>query len=118
MLKKLLKVSVIDVKPYASNMECLVPLIEKFNHIYGHYPKYPVADAGYSSYNHYLYCAEYGMKKYMKFTMYKKKTTDKKYYENSYRIVKDENGNLICPNGGKNESQYSIRRYGWNFKME
>ena len=37
-------IAVIDVKPYASDMECFVPLMEK----------------------------------YMKFTMYKKETTDKK----------------------------------------
>ena len=63
------------------------------------YPKYPVADAGYGSYNNYLYCEEHGMEKYMKFTMYKKETTDKKYHENPYRAVnfaKDADGNLLC----------------------
>ena len=35
----------------------------------------------------YLYCEEHGMEKYMKFTMYKKETTDKKYHENPYRAV-------------------------------
>jgi len=97
-------IAVIDVKPYASDMECFVPLVEKFNRSYGHYPKYPVADAGYGSYNNYLYCEEHGMEKYMKFTMYKKETTDKKYRENPYRAVnftKDADGNLICPNGQK-----------------
>ena len=59
----------------------------KFNRTYGHYPKYPVADAGYGSYNNYLYCEEHGMEKYMIFTMYKKETTDKKYHENPYRAV-------------------------------
>lgn len=49
-------IAVVDVKPYASDMECFVPLMEKFNETYGHYPKYPVADAGYGSYNNYLYC--------------------------------------------------------------
>ena len=29
-----------------------------------------------------FYCEEHGMEKYMKFTMYKKETTDKKYHEN------------------------------------
>ena len=94
-------IAVIDVKPYASDMECFVPLVEKFNRSYGHYPKYPVADAGYGSYNNYLYCEEHGMEKYMKFTMYKKEMTDKKYRENPYRAVnftKDADGNLICPN--------------------
>lgn len=97
-------IAVVDVKPYASDMECFVPLLEKFNESYGHYPKYPVADAGYGSYNNYLYCEEHGMEKYMKFTMFKKETTDKKYHENPYRAVnfkRDEFGNLICPNGKK-----------------
>ena len=97
-------IAVIDVKPYASDMECFVLLMEKFSRTYGHYLKYPVADAGYGSYNNYLYCEEHGMEKYMKFTMYKKETTDKKYHENPYRAVnfsKDADGNLICPNGQK-----------------
>lgn len=97
-------IAVIDVKPYASDMECFVPLMEKFHDIYGHYPKYPVADAGYGSYNNYLYCEEHDMEKYMKFTMYKKETTDKKYQTNPYRAVnftRDPAGNLICPNGRK-----------------
>ena len=54
-------IAVVDVKPYASDMECFIPLMEKFNQIYGHYPKYPVADAGYGSYNNYLYCESHGM---------------------------------------------------------
>lgn len=95
-------IAAVDVKPYASDMECFVPLMEKFNETYGHYPKYPVADAGYGSYNNYLYCEEHGMEKYMKFTMFKKETSDKKYHENPYRAVnfkRDRTGNLICPNG-------------------
>lgn len=97
-------IAVVDVKPYATDMECFVPLMEKFNLIYGHYPKYPVADAGYGSYNNYLYCEEHGMEKFMKFTMFKKETTDKKYHNNPYRAVnfgRDTYGNLICPNGKK-----------------
>ncbi|MDO4468187.1 MAG: transposase [Bacillota bacterium] len=97
-------IAVVDVKPYASDMECFVPLMEKFNQIYGHYPKYPVADAGYGSYNNYLYCEEHGMEKYMKFTMFKKETSDKKYQSSPYRAAnfkKDKNGNLICPAGRK-----------------
>ena len=97
-------IAVIDAKPYASDMECFVPLMEKFNAVYGHYPKYPVADAGYGSYNNYLYCEEHGMEKYMKFTMFKKETTDAKYRDDEFRAVnfrRDEDGNLICPNGRK-----------------
>ena len=38
------------------------------------YPRYPAADAGYGSYNNYLYCQEHGMEKFMKFIMYEKET--------------------------------------------
>lgn len=46
--------------------------MEKFKQIYGHYPKYPVADAGYGSCNNYLYCEEHGIEKYMKLTIFEK----------------------------------------------
>jgi len=95
-------IATIDVKQYASDMECFVPLMEKFNATYGHYPKYPVADAGYGSYNNYIYCEQHGMEKFMKFTMFEKETKNKSYRENPYRITNfktDENGFLICPNG-------------------
>jgi len=97
-------IAVIDAKPYASDMECFVPLMEKFNSTYGHYPKYPVADAGYGSFNNYIYCEEHGMEKYMKFTMFEKETKNEKYKNNPYRAAnfkRDDEGNLICPNGKK-----------------
>lgn len=107
-------IAVIDVKQYASDMECFVPLMEKFNHTYGHYPKYPVADAGYGSYNNYIYCEEHGMEKYMKFTMFKKETTDKKYKNNPYRIdnfKRDSDGFLVCPNGKRFMFKYDKHVY-------
>ena len=97
-------IAVMDVKQYASDMDCFVPLMERFKETYGFYPEYPVADAGYGSYNNYLYCEQTGMKKYMKFTMFKKETTDKKYKHNEFRAVnfkRNEAGELICPNGKK-----------------
>ena len=51
-------------------MDCFIPLMEKFKELYGFYPKFPVADAGYGSYNNYLYCQQHGMEKFMKFPMY------------------------------------------------
>ena len=103
-------IAVMDMKQYASDMECFVPLMEKFNNTYGFYPRYPVADAGYGSYNNYLYCEQKGMEKYMKFTMFKKECEDKKYSENPYRAVNfniNENGNLICPNNKEFHYLYS-----------
>ena len=102
-------IAAIDAKQYASDMDCFVPLMEKFRDIYGHYPKYPVADAGYGSYNNYLYCEEHGMEKYMKFTMYDKESKDPKYRENPFRAVnfkKGADGNPVCPNGKRFNFKY------------
>lgn len=56
---------VAEVMQYRSDMDCFIPLMEKFHKLYGFYPKYPVADAGYGSFNNYIYCQEHGMEKYM-----------------------------------------------------
>ena len=56
-------IATVDVKQYDSDMDCFVHLMEKFNEIYGRYPKYPIADAGYGSYNNYLYCEQHVMGK-------------------------------------------------------
>ena len=103
-------IAVYDVKQYASDMDCFQPLMEKFNETYGKYPKYPIADAGYGSFNNYLYCEEHGMEKYMKFTMFKKETEDKKYRDDPYRAVNfpiNENGHPVCPNGKEFHYLYS-----------
>ena len=102
-------IAAVDVKQYASDMECFVPLMEKFHEFYGHYPKYPVADAGYGSFNNYIYCQEHGMEKYMKFPMFEKETTDSKYIENPFRAVNfdiDEQGSIRCPKGRKFHFEY------------
>ena len=98
------KFSIVDVMQYRSDMDCFVPLMEKFYELYGFYPRYPVADAGYGSFNNYLFCQEHGMEKFMKFPMYKKETTDEKYHDDPFRAVNfetDSDGDLICPNGRK-----------------
>jgi len=95
-------IAVFDAKQYASDMDCFQPLIGKFYDIYHQYPKYPIGDAGYGSFNNYLYCEEHGMEKYMKFTMFKKESEDKNYHNDPYRAVNfpiNENGNPVCPNG-------------------
>lgn len=95
-------IAVVDVNHYRSDMDCFIPLMEQFHSRYGFYPKYPVADAGYGSYNNYIYCEQHGMEKYMKFPMFKKETTDAKYHNDSFRAINfpiDENGVMRCPNG-------------------
>ena len=49
-------IAVVDVNHYRSDMDCFIPLMEHFKQTYGFYPKYPVADAGYGSYNNYIFC--------------------------------------------------------------
>ncbi len=90
------------VFPFASDMDCFQPMMEGFARQYGHYPQYPLADAGYGSFNNYLFCQEHGMEKYMKFTMYEKESKDKKYRNDPYRAVNfeiDQDGYMLCPNG-------------------
>jgi len=97
-------IAVIDAKQYASDMECFVPLMEKFHKHYGKYPRYPVADAGYGSYNNYLFCEEKGIEKFMKFTMYDKRVNSSQYRDDPYKAFNfkpDESGALMCPNGRK-----------------
>ena len=97
-------IAAVSAEQYASDMDCFIPLMEKFHKIYGFYPKYPVADAGYGSYNNYLYCEEHGMEKFMKFAMFEKTVKDPKYQNDPYRAMnfqQDEAGRLVCPGGRK-----------------
>ncbi len=97
-------IAVVNVEQYASDMDCFVPLMEKFNRIYGFYPQYPIADAGYGSYNNYLYCEEHGMEKFMKFPMYEKESKEATYRDNPFRAAnfsRNAEGALVCPNGKK-----------------
>ena len=94
-------IAVVDVNHYRSDMDCFVPLMEHFKQTYGFYPKYPVTDAGYGSYNNYIFCEQNGIEKYMKFPMFKKETKDRKYHEDPFRAVNfriDEQGVMRCPN--------------------
>ena len=101
-------IAVVDVNQYRSDMDCFVPLMEKFKDIYGFYPKYPVADAGCSC-NNYIFCEQNGMEKYMESPMFKKETTDKKYQEDPFRAANfsiGEDGIMRCPNGKAFHLQY------------
>ncbi len=97
-------IAVVDVNQYASDSDCFIPLMENYNANYGSYPTHAIGDAGYGSYNNYLYCEQVGIQKYMKFAMYRKETENATYREDPYRVKnfkRDENGNLMCPNGKK-----------------
>ena len=102
-------IAVVDVNQYRSDMDCFVPLMNRFQSYYGHYPKYPVADAGYGNYNNYIFCEQNGMEKYMKFPMFKKETEDSKYREDPFRAVNfpiGGDGVMRCPNDKAFHLQY------------
>ena len=102
-------IAVVDVMQYRSDMDCFIPLMEKFKKLYGFYPKYPIADAGYGSFNNYIYCQLHGMEKFMKFPMYEKETKDENYRDNPFRAVNfktDPDGSLLCPNNRKFKFAY------------
>lgn len=108
-------IAVVDVNHYRADTDCFIPLMEQFHRIYGFYPKYPVADAGYGSYNNYIYCEQHGMEKYMKFPMFKKETTDQDYHSNPFRAVNfplDAEGVMRCPNGKAFTFLYRKHIYG------
>ena len=95
-------IAAVDVQRYRSDMDCFIPLMEKFRKLYGYYPRYPIADAGYGSYNNYIYCRDHGMEKFMKFPTYRKETEDEKYRNDPFRAVNfktNEVGDPVCPNG-------------------
>ena len=111
-------IATVDIKQYAADVDCFIPLMEKFREQYGKYPKYPVTDAGYGSFNNYIYCEKHGMEKFMKFTMFEKETKNEKYRNNPYRATnfkQDENGTLICPNGKKFKFKYKQHVKGNNY---
>jgi len=108
-------IAVVDVNHYRSDMDCFIPLMDRFHDIYGFYPRYPVADAGYGSYNNYIFCEQHGMGKYMKFPMFKKETEDKAYQENPFRAINfpiDDEGNMRCPGGKRFIFKYRKPVYG------
>jgi hypothetical protein len=111
-------IAVVDVNQYRSDMDCFVPLMNKFKNTYGHYPKYPVADAGYGSYNNYIFCEQNGIEKYMKFPMFMKETTDKNYHDNPFRAINfpiGKDGIMRCPNGKAFHLQYRQHVKGNNY---
>ena len=84
------------------DMDCFRRMLDGFVRLYVHYPWHPPADTGYGSYKNYLYCAECGVEKYMKFTMYEKECKDKKYQNDLYRAINfasDQDGYMVCSNG-------------------
>ena len=78
-----------------------IPMMNSYRDAYGELPLNPVADAGYGSYDNYMYCLSNGVNLVQKFNVYsiEKSTKYKKNIFNKDNWYRDEEtGDYICPN--------------------
>ena len=103
-------IMVCELFQYGADQKTFQPLLEKYNVMYDEYPLYPVADAGYGSFDNYKYCQSKGMKLYQKYGMWAKERDPKfkKLIYNKENFKIDKNGKYRCPN---NKKFLEIRRY-------
>lgn len=90
-----------DLYQRPGDTKTFIPFMERYKEYTGEYPKQPMADAAYGSYDNYMFCIENGMDLYMKYGLYAKKN-EPKFKKNKFNTLNwetDENGNKICPNG-------------------
>ena len=88
------------VYPNPTDTKTWIPFFESFYQRYGFYPKTPVADAGYGSYDNYLYNLIHGMELTMKYNNFSKegeKRFKKKLY--SLKNMKHEGDTLTSMDG-------------------
>lgn len=109
-----------DVFQDRSDFGTFIPLMEKYNKLYDKYPKNPVADAGYGSFDTYSYCKIHGMNLAMKFGLYKQKRSNKhkknKFHKDNYEV--NEFNNPVCPNGVEFEYQYTRKNKNSKYNSE
>ena len=91
----------IYVSSDCSDIQIYIPFMEKYKVMYGKLPLKTPADAGYGSYDNYMYCRENGIELFMKYPGYyeeSKKTNDKNRFRASH-FERTEDGGYICPAG-------------------
>ena len=81
------------ISPNPTDTKTWVPFFESYKSRYHTLPEYPVADAGYGSYDNYMYCVKNNMKLYMKYNNYSKEKEPKfkKKLYNIKNMTKDGN---------------------------
>ena len=85
-----------------ADSKTFIPFMERYNEYNGEYPKHPMADAGYGSFENYMYCTDKKMELDMKYSMYAKKNEPKYKKNNKYNPLlweMNEQGYKVCPNG-------------------
>ena len=95
----------------------LVPFLLQHKEDYGSIPEKVVADAGYGSYDNYMFLTLNQRKLYIKFSRYstEKSAKYKRKIYNKFNWERDEDDNYICPQGHKthfiSESENTKGRY-------
>lgn len=90
-----------DIYPNPNDMKTFIPFMESYNKAYSYYPKWPVGDAGYGSYDNYMFCIINQMELGMKYNYYAKKneTSFKKKIYHSMNFKTNDKGKKVCPQG-------------------
>lgn len=88
-----------DLFQRPADSKTFIPFMERYHEYTEQYPQYPMADAGYGSYDNYMYCVTHKMELYMKYTMYAKKNEPKfrKKRFNPINWETTKEGYKICP---------------------
>ena len=94
-----------------------IPFMKKYKDIYDRYPRWPIADAGYGSYDNLLFNVINGMELGLKYNYYAKKNSSdfKKQIYNPMNWQYDEQGFKVCPQGHPFHIEKDER---WNTKGE
>ena len=88
------------VYPNPGDTLTFIPFLESYRKAYGSYPKTPVADAGYGSYENYLYCVEHQMELVQKYSYYEsEKHSVKEEAQYRAKSMRQEDGSYRCPQG-------------------
>lgn len=78
-----------------------IPFMKRYYEHYGCYPKWPVADAGYGSYDNYIFNLRNAIELVQKYSMYNKENDPKfkKKIFHTYNWDTNEEGYKVCPMG-------------------
>lgn len=90
-----------DLFQKPADAKTFIPFMERYHENTGEYPEYPMADAGYGTYDNYMFCLKHHMNLVMKYPMYARKHTAefKKRKFDSRNWETNESGYKVCPNG-------------------
>lgn len=93
---------IVNAKPYQNPGDTMTwqDFMNRYKAYHGVYPKWPVADAGYGSYDNYWFNLTHSIELVQKYSMYGKKE-DKKFQKRTFNSLnwKEEDGYKVCPNG-------------------